>query len=173
MNVFMGSLMLVPYKFAPNGYAFCQGQLLPVSQNAALFSLLGTIYGGNGSTNFGLPNLQGALAVSQGQGPGLSNYNIGQTGGTTTVQLSAQQTPSHTHQAQGADVVANSTNPTNGALAKPSDGTQIYTTATSPFLAMNPGSVQNYGTGRPHNNLMPYLALNWIIALQGIFPSRN
>jgi microcystin-dependent protein len=174
MNVFLGSLMLVPYNFAPRGYAFCQGQVLPISQNTALFSLLGTIYGGNGTSTFGLPNLQGALAVNQGQGPGLSNYNIGQTGGSPSVTLQAQSTPSHTHQPQGVDPpVANSSNPTNGALGKPSDGTLIYATATAPLQPMNPGSVQNYGTGQPHNNMMPYLVLNWIIALQGIFPSRS
>ncbi|MGA9529794.1 MAG: tail fiber protein [Terriglobales bacterium] len=173
MQVFLGSLMLVPYTFAPRGYAFCQGQQLPISSNTALFSLLGTIYGGDGKSTFGLPNLTGRLAVGQGQAPGFSNYVIGSTGGTPTVTLSAQQVPGHTHQAQGADANATSASPTNCALAKPSDNTQLYTTTTNPLVQMQSNSIQPYGNGLPHNNMMPFLALNWIIALQGIFPPRS
>jgi microcystin-dependent protein len=173
MQVFIGSLMLVPYTRSPTGYAFCQGQLLPLSQNTALFSLLGTYYGGDGKSTFGLPNLVAGLAVGQGQSPGFSNYTIGSSGGSATVTLNGQQVPPHTHQAQGADAVSNSASPTNCALAKPSDGTQIYTSVTSPLVQMQSNSIQPYGNGGPHNNMMPYQVLNWIIALQGIYPSRN
>src|SRR5882724_3852523 len=100
-QVFLGSLMLVPYNFAPVNFAFCNGQLLPISQYSALFSLLGTSYGGNGTTNFALPNLQGCLAVGAGQGPGLNDYDIGSSGGTTTVTLTSQTVPPHTHVISG------------------------------------------------------------------------
>src|ERR1035438_5269277 len=113
MNVFLGSLMLVPYTRAPQGYAFCQGQLLSLSSNTALFSLLGTYYGGDGKSTFGLPNLPGCLAVGFGQSPGFSNYSLGENGGTTTVTLGAQNAPPHTHQAQGTESAGNSAGPTN------------------------------------------------------------
>jgi len=173
MQVFIGSLMLVPYTRSPTGYAFCQGQLLTLSQNTALFSLLGTTYGGNGTSNFGLPTLPGALAVGQGQSPGFSNYPLGSTGGSPTVTLNGQQVTPHTHQALGADVTAAAVSPTGAALAKPSDGTQIYTTNASALIQMQSQSVQMIGNGGPHNNMMPFLALNWIIALQGIYPPRS
>jgi microcystin-dependent protein len=173
MNVFLGSLMLVPYNFAPTGYAFCQGQLLPLSQNTALFSLFGTYYGGDGKSTFGLPTLTGALAVGFGQTPGFSNYSIGEAAGSPTVGLNALSAPPHTHQAQGTDSGGNSASPTGCALGKPGDGTQIYTTTTTPLVQMNSTSIEPYGKGLPHNNMMPYLALNWIVALQGIYPSRS
>ena len=173
MNVFLGSLMLVPYTRAPQGYAFCQGQLLPLSSNTALFSLLGVIYGGDGRSTFGLPNLVGSLAVGQGQKPGFSNYTIGSSGGTTTVTLQAQNAPPHTHQAQGTDSAGNSASPTNCVLGKPNDNSQIYTTNTTQLMQMNSNSIEPYGTAGPHNNMMPFLSLNWIIALQGIYPQRS
>ncbi|MGA3294469.1 MAG: tail fiber protein [Candidatus Acidiferrales bacterium] len=172
-QVFLGSLMLVPYTRVPTGFAFCQGQLLPIAQNTALFSLLGTTYGGDGRTTFGLPNLQGSLGVGQGQKPGYSNYPIGSKGGTPTVTLNSQQVPSHTHQALGTDAAGDSAAPTGNALAKPSDNTTIYTTNTTPLVQMQSQSVQLYGNGGPHNNMMPFTTLNWIIALQGIFPPRS
>jgi microcystin-dependent protein len=170
--VFVGSLMLVPYPRAPVGFALCQGQTLSVSQYTALYSLIGNIYGGS-ATTFLLPNLQAKVAVGQGQKPGYSSYAIGSSAGTATVTLTAQEVPGHTHQALGADANGTSSNPTNCALAKPSDGTTIYTTNTSALVAMQSQSVQLYGSGLPHNNMMPFTTLNWIIALQGIFPSRG
>jgi microcystin-dependent protein len=170
--VFVGSLMLVPYPRAPLGFALCQGQTLQVSQNTALYSLIGNIYGGT-ATTFQLPNLQARAAVGQGQKPGYSNYPIGSSGGAPTVTLNGQQVPGHTHQALATENTGTSSNPTNCALAKPSDGTTIYTTNTSALLAMQSQSVQLYGGGNPHNNMMPFITLNWIIALQGIFPSRG
>jgi microcystin-dependent protein len=177
MQVFLGSLILVPYNFAPLNYAFCQGQLLNISSNTALFALLGMTFGGNGTSNFGLPNLQGSHAIGQGQGAGLNPYNMGQTGGSTTVTLTSQTTPAHSHQPMALDRDGNSASPTNCLLSKPTDSTQIYTTATTPIVAMQAQSVQSYGGNgpnvNPHNNMMPFATLNWVIALQGIFPPRN
>jgi microcystin-dependent protein len=175
-QVFLGSLMLVPYNFAPAGFALCQGQTLPVSQYTALFSLLGTTFGGNGQSNFMLPNLQGNLAVSSGQAAGLSNYNLGGIGGSSTVNLTPPTdqpvpVPPHTHAFMAADTVANSASPTGCALAKPTADV-LYTTATTPAVGMNPSMVQPAGGGQAHNNVMPSLGLNWIIAMQGIYPTR-
>jgi microcystin-dependent protein len=170
-SVFIGSLMLVPYNFAPLNYALCQGQTLPISQNTALFSLLGTTFGGDGKSTFALPNLQGNLAVGAGQAAGLSNYTLGQTGGSPTVTLNPTQVPPHTHAFLAADRPANSASPTGGALARPATDL-LYTTATTPAVGMNASMVQPAGSGQPHNNVMPSLGLNWIIALQGIYPTR-
>jgi microcystin-dependent protein len=163
--------MLVPYNFAPVNYALCQGQTLPISQNTALFSLLGTTFGGDGKSTFALPNLQGNLAVGAGQAAGLSNYTLGQTGGSPTVTLNPTQVPPHTHAFLAADRPANSASPTGGALARPATDL-LYTTATTPAVGMNASMVQPAGSGQPHNNVMPSLGLNWIIALQGIYPTR-
>jgi microcystin-dependent protein len=170
-SVFIGSLMLVPYNFAPVNYALCQGQTLPISQNTALFSLLGTTFGGDGKSTFALPNLQGNLAVGAGQAAGLSNYTLGQTGGSPTVTLNPTQVPPHTHAFLAADRPANSASPTGGALARPATDL-LYTTATTPAVGMNASMVQPAGSGQPHNNVMQSLGLNWIIALQGIYPTR-
>ena len=170
-SVFIGSLVLVPYNFAPVNYALCQGQTLPISQNTALFSLLGTTFGGDGKSTFALPNLQGNLAVGAGQAAGLSNYTLGQTGGSPTVTLNPTQVPPHTHAFLAADRPANSASPTGGALARPATDL-LYTTATTPAVGMNASMVQPAGSGQPHNNVMPSLGLNWIIALQGIYPTR-
>jgi microcystin-dependent protein len=171
-TVFIGSLMLVPYNFAPIGWAFCQGQTLAISSNTALFSLLGTNFGGNGTSNFNLPNLQGSLALGTGQGSGLRSYNLGQVGGSATVTLLQTQVPPHSHGFMATDTAANSASPTGCALAKPA-GDMLYTSATSPMVPMNSSMVQMAGGNLPHNNMMPSLGLNWIIALQGIFPPRS
>jgi len=173
-QVFLGSLMLVPYNFAPVNFAFCNGQLLPISQYSALFSLLGTSYGGNGTTNFALPNLQGCLAVGAGQGPGLNDYDIGSSGGTTTVTLTSQTVPPHTHVISGTDAPVGETSPVGNGLGKTTSPDNLYSDATSPLVPMNPALVSP-GTGGslPHNNMMPYTALNWIIATTGIFPQRQ
>jgi microcystin-dependent protein len=165
---FLGQIMLVPYNFAPRGWAFCAGQILPISQNSALFSLLGTSYGGNGTTTFALPDLRGRVAVGVGQGPGLSPYNLGQQAGAENVTLLQQQMPIHNHVASANNGSATATRPAGtvpaggGSYAAASDGT-----------TMNPTFIQNAGGSQPHNNIQPFLGLNYIIALTGVFPSRN
>lgn len=164
---FIGQLLCVGFNFAPSGWALCNGQLISISQNTALFSLLGTQFGGNGQTTFGLPDLRGRIPLGQGQGPGLSNYDIGQMGGSESVTLTTAQLPAHNH-----SVSANSGDANNGSPANtfPSGG-GAYNTATN--KAMNPAMTGQAGGSQPHGNLQPYLALNWIIALEGIFPSRQ
>ncbi len=171
-QVFLGSLMLVPYNFAPQGYAFCQGQLMSISQNAALFSLLGTQFGGDGRSNFGLPNLQGRLAVGQGQGPGLELYDIGESGGSPSVTLLASNAPTHNHSVLAGKLAADKNAPSGNVLAA-SGSPQIYSNATAPPLTPMSQSISPVGGNQPHNNMMPYLGLQWIIALQGIFPPRS
>jgi microcystin-dependent protein len=163
-------MMLVGFNFAPAGFALCQGQLLPIARNAALFSLLGTQYGGDGKTTFGLPNLQGCLAVSQGQGPGLNNYVMGEGGGNATVTLTTPTVPSHQHSVLAAKGGGNNPAASGNALAE----SAIYAAAGQNPSPMNAGALGGpVGNGLPHNNLMPYLTLNWIIALQGVFPQRS
>jgi microcystin-dependent protein len=175
---FIGEIRLVPYNFAPQGWAFCQGQLLPIAQNAALFSLLGTYYGGDGRTTFALPNLQGSVALGMGQGAGLSPYVIGQTSGTATVNLNTAQLPSHTHGIPAASAGAHSITP-GPTVALSSTGRGGRPAYASPAEQQaNPAtfSAQALGTAgssQPHNNVMPYQVLNYIIALLGIYPSRN
>jgi microcystin-dependent protein len=176
-DVFLGSLMLVPYNFAPYGYAFCQGQILPISQYAALFSLLGTYYGGDGKSNFALPNLPGCLVVSQGNPPGLSPYSIGESGGSPTVTLTSITIPSHAHgvAANASPRGLNQPSPVGNSFVATEAKSLYSNTATNLVnLSVGPGgSLAPEGKGQPHNNMMPYLTLNWIIALQGIFPARN
>ena len=169
-SVFLGSMILVPYNFAPSGYALCQGQLLSISQNTALFSLLGTQYGGNGVSTFGLPNLQGAVPVGQGQGPGLSLYSMGDTGGTPSVTLNTTGVPTHTHTMNGEKTGSLPSPAGNGigALA----GQQVYSNQTAPLTSMNAQAITAAVNGQAHNNTLPFQGLNWIIALQGIFPPR-
>jgi microcystin-dependent protein len=166
--------MLVGFDFAPVGFALCQGQLLSISQNTALFSLIGTYYGGDGKSTFALPNLQGALAVSQGQGPGLNMYDIGEPGGSTTVTLTTSTVPAHQHQVLGAKGEGTVTTPSGKSLAQQTN-TQVKVYAPAgQNSAMNAQALGGaVGNGQPHNNMMPYLGLNWIIALRGIFPARN
>jgi microcystin-dependent protein len=172
-NVFIGSLMLVPYNFAPFGFAVCAGQLLPISQNTALFSLLGTTYGGDGRSTFGLPNLQGSLAVGQGLGPGLSLYDLGQKGGSANVTLLGNTVPAHNHGVLADKVTADLNAPAGNALATVANP-QIYSSnVTSNVVPMSAQSTNVVGNSLPHNNMMPYLGLQWIIALQGIFPTRG
>jgi microcystin-dependent protein len=176
---FVAEIRLFACNFAPRGWAMCNGQLLPISQNTALFSLLGTQYGGDGRSTFALPNLQGNLAGGQGAGPGLSQRFIGELDGSQTVTLLTTEMPSHTHSLQAKNNTASSPNPVGNALAKgayPNGATNgsiaLYQTA-APDVQMNVQAVQLQGGGQPHNNLMPYLALNYCIALQGVFPARN
>jgi microcystin-dependent protein len=176
MDPFLAQIKIFACNFAPRGWAFCNGQILPISQNTALFSLLGTTFGGNGQTTFALPNLQGLSPVHAGQGPGLSNYVLGQTGGEPTVVLTTGTIPAHTHMVGANNGDGNLASPANNVFAGPGADRDLYW--YSPFvagstvaLAANDLSVA--GGGQPHNNFMPYLALNYCIALQGVFPSRN
>jgi microcystin-dependent protein len=157
--------------FAPRGWAFCDGQLLAVSQNDALFSLLGTIYGGDGRTTFGLPDLRGRIPIHAGHGPGLSERRLGAKGGEEAVTLTVNQLPSHSHALTGTSAGATSIDPVGNA---PAQGLADYLNPRSPVnLNMNPQAVGNTGGSRSHTNLMPYLCVHFIIALFGIYPSRH
>jgi microcystin-dependent protein len=169
MEPFLGQLMLVPYNFAPQGWAFCNGQIMSIAQNSALFSLLGTTYGGNGQTTFALPDLRGRVAISAGQGPGLQNYSLGEVAGSESVTLISTQMPAHTHLV-GASTGSAQATPDN-AFPGSDTSTQIYDLAAS--TTMNPQMIQPAGGSQPHENRQPYLVLNYIIALQGIYPSRS
>jgi microcystin-dependent protein len=169
---FVGQLSLVGFNFPPNGWATAAGQLLSISQNTALFSLLGTNFGGDGKSTFGLPNLQGSVAVGAGQSPGLSQYFIGESGGSQTVTLLAGNTPNHTHPPLGAVSRAATSSPTGGTFTNSESG-NVYSDSTSPLAALNPAALTTYGNSQAHNNMMPYQALLWIVALQGIYPTRS
>jgi len=171
-NPFVGQLTLVGFNFAPSGWAIAAGQIMSISQNTALFSLLGTLYGGDGRSNFALPNLQGSVAIGFGQSPGGQYYTQGESSGAQTVPLLATETPSHTHIPQSAARPATQTIPGNNSFAESTAGS-IYSTSTSPLTQMSQSAISLFGGGQPHNNLMPYLGLNWIIALQGVFPARS
>lgn len=171
MDPFVGQLLLVGFNFPPTGWALCQGQLMPISQNTALFSLLGTYYGGDGKSTYGLPNLQGNVAIGQGQGPTLANYSIGETGGTPTVTLIASQMPQHSHTPQGyGGRSGDQSTPAGNALSDTNVGIYASGAAT---VAMNANAIQPNGGNAAHNNMMPFLTLNWVIALRGVFPSRS
>ncbi len=167
---FLGAISLFGGNFPPRGYMFCQGQILSISQNSALFTLLGTIYGGNGQTTFALPNLAGRAAIHKGTGPGLSNYTEGQTIGVETVTLVSSQLPTHTHQVTANTSTSAGVGPANAVWAQPASG-QTY--ATLPNVVMNPAAVTSTGSSQSHENMMPFLALNFIIAVEGVYPSRN
>ncbi len=168
MNPFLGQIMIFGGNFAPRGWAFCQGQLLPIAQNTALFSILGTTYGGDGRTTFALPDMRGRVVVSPGHGPGLSNYNLGQKGGSQTNTLTIANLPQHNHQVTIPVSTSESGEPT-GVLGNG----DIYGEEATPN-AFYPGATStNVGGGQPVNNLEPYLTINYIIALQGTFPSRS
>ena len=169
-GTFLGEITLVPYNFAPRGYAFCQGQILSISQNTALFSLLGTTYGGDGVSTFGLPDLRGRCAVSQGQGPGLSNYDLGEQTGTESVTLTTPQIPLHAHSVGAVDDDPTTTIPTANLLA--TIAAKGYSNAAV-STTMNPNMIQGTGGSQAHANIQPLLVLNYCIALQGIYPSRN
>lgn len=170
---FVAEIRIFPFNFAPRGWAWCDGQLLPLSQNTALFSLLGTNYGGNGKSNFALPNLQGRAAMHPGQGPGLSLHDLGETGGSDTVTLLESEMPAHTHTLRGNRNVAESPDPTGNALARTSSINVYQTNTNQNLVAMSPQALAPAGSSQPHNNLMPYLTFYFCIALQGVFPPRT
>jgi microcystin-dependent protein len=171
---FLGEIRAFPFNFAPNGWAFCSGQILSIAQNTALFSLLGTNYGGNGTSNFALPDLRGRLAVSSGQGPGLSDYTLGSQSGVETVTMLSSEMAAHNHAANCTNVMANQPGPSGNVWA--ADGAGITSEYGPPVGGpphMAAQAIGATGGNQPHTNLMPYLALNYCIAMQGIFPTRN
>ena len=172
---FVAEIRIFPFNFAPRGWAACDGQLLPLSQNTALFSLLGTTYGGNGQSNFALPNLQGSAAMFSGQGPGLSLRELGEQGGTESVSLLISEMPLHTHvvNAKAAGGNANPTDMVWGTSSAAKAAANFYAPAAPAPVAMNAGASGITGGSQPHNNLMPYLTLNFNIALQGVYPPRT
>lgn len=167
---FIGEIRMVPFNYAPMGWALCNGQLLQISQNTALFSLLGVTFGGDGRTTFALPDLRGRVAIHPGQGPGLSNYQLGQSGGLEQVALSLNQMPSHNHNIQASNNAATTGSPT-GKVPANTGRTFIY--GDQPGVTMAAGAISPAGGNQPVSIVQPYLAVNFIIALQGIYPTRD
>jgi len=171
---FVAEIRIFPFNFAPKGWAFCDGQLLPLSQNTALFSLLGTTYGGDGKSNFALPNMQGNAPMHPGQGPGLSLHDLGETGGSQTVTLLDSEMPSHPHfmRAHNADQADHQTPGPNTVLAQSANGSAYQDNTTQNMVNLNPVILAPAGGDQPHNNMQPYLTFYFNIALQGVFPAR-
>lgn len=169
---FVAEIRIFPFNFAPRGWAWCDGQLLPLSQNTALFSLLGTTYGGNGQSNFALPDLQGRAPMHPGQRPGLSLHDLGETGGSETVSLLESEIPSHSHQTRAANEESNSNSPSVNTTFAVSAKANVYA-PQNPNVAMSPNTLAPSGGNQPHNNMMPYLTFYFNIALQGVFPPRT
>ena len=170
---FLAEIRIFPFNFPPTGWAFCNGQIMPISQNTALFALLGTTYGGDGKTTFALPNMLDNAPMQPGQGQGLSLRDLGEIGGSQTVTLLQSEIPLHTHQmlASGSPSSTNIPSATT-VLARSAGGSAYDTDPLGPAVQMAPQTLTLTGGGLPHNNLMPYLTLNFCIALQGIFPQR-
>ncbi len=169
---FIAEIKIFAGNFAPRGYAFCNGQLLQISQNTALFSLVGTTYGGDGRVTFGLPDLQDRAPLHAGRGPGLTQRRIGYRGGENTVTLNQNQIPNHTHAAR-ASSSENSDSVPQGNIWGKGDGQAFYRPASDKNVALAGDAIGQVGSGQPHNNMQPYLTLNFIIALIGIYPSRS
>jgi len=174
MDPFVAEIRIFPFNFAPKGWAFCDGQILPLSQNTALFSLLGTTYGGDGKSNFALPNMQGNAPMHPGQGPGLSLHDLGETGGSDTVSLLESEIPSHSH-GLFANSVAGDTNAPSPqvSITRSSNATAYSATTNSSLVSMSGNTLAPAGGDQPHNNLQPYLTLSFCIALQGVYPPRT
>lgn len=173
---FLGEIRLMSFNFAPKGWTPCNGQLLSIQQNTALFSLLGTFYGGDGVRTFGLPDLRGRVPLHMGQPNGRPFYTIGQIGGVENVTLLQTQIPTHIHFAGAVNSPGVSQHATNSLLAQSRGNSTVdqrgYTSATA-TTTLNPGSISNTGNNLPHSNMQPYLVMNYCVALQGIFPSRS
>lgn len=169
---FVAEIRIFGFNFAPTGWAQCDGQILPISQNTALFSLLGTMYGGNGQSTFALPDLQGSVPMFWGQGQGLSLYDEGQTGGSDTVTLLQSEMPAHSHTWTASNQDGTDQSPVAELMAGGVGGVSTYA-APSAIKQMSPNTIAPAGGDQPHNNLMPYLTLNFCIALQGVFPPRS
>ena len=174
---FLGEIRAFGFNFAPQGWSMCNGQLLPINQNQALFALLGTFYGGNGTTNFALPDLRGRASLSQGQGPGLSNYGIGQAIGTETVTLLVGQMPAHNHMwavnAAAGDTIPPTGNFLAGAVESAGVAQKSYGAAGGATVPLATTTLSTIGADAAHQNMQPFLVVNYCIALSGIFPSRN
>jgi microcystin-dependent protein len=171
---FVAEIRIFPFNFAPKGWAWCDGQLLPLSQNTALFSLLGTTYGGNGKSNFALPDLQGRAPMHPGQGPGLSLHDLGETGGSETVTLLESEIPAHSHAMRvGVQDNADNAVPGPSKILGKSAGAFAYVAPTPPLVFMSDQTLAPAGGDQPHNNLQPYLTFYFCIALQGVFPPRG
>jgi microcystin-dependent protein len=171
LDPFVAEIRIFPFNFAPKGWAFCDGQILPISQNTALFSLLGTTYGGDGKSNFALPNMQSNAPMHPGQGPGLSLHDLGETGGSETVSLLESEIPSHSHQMSVSSQLATANDPTGQRFAM-GDGINLYGNANN-LVMMSGSALAPAGGDQPHNNMQPYLTLNFCIALQGVYPPRT
>ena len=172
MDPFVAEIRIFPFNFAPKGWAFCDGQLLPLSQNTALFSLLGTTYGGDGKSNFALPDMQGNAPMHPGQGPGLSLHDLGETGGSETVSLLESEIPSHSHALMSLGAPGNRTSPVANTMARASAG-PYCPPAGATIVAMSDQALPPAGGDQPHNNMQPYLTLSFCIALQGVYPPRT
>lgn len=173
MDPFVAEIRIFPFNFAPRGWAWCDGQLLPLSQNTALFSLLGTTYGGNGKSNFALPDLQGRAPMHPGQGPGLSLHDLGETGGSETVSLLESEIPSHSHTMRCSADPSNVQLPTPQCTLARSAGGSAYNPTATGLQPMADVILAPAGGDQPHNNLQPYLTFYFCIALQGVFPPRT
>jgi microcystin-dependent protein len=173
MDPFVAEIRIFPFNFAPKGWAFCDGQILPLSQNTALFSLLGTTYGGDGKSNFALPDMQGNAPMHPGQGPGLSLHDLGETGGSETVSLLESEIPAHSH-SMGAQNVPLGTvqTPSGNVYSHPASG-NLFNSANPQVVNMSDNTLAPAGGDQPHNNMQPYLTLNFCIALQGVYPPRT
>lgn len=172
-QAYLGQIMFTPYTFAPKGWAQCNGQLLPISQNSALFSLLGTYYGGNGTTNFALPDLRSRTPIGMGSSSSGATYNIGQFDGTESVTLQSSQIPQHTHTAGYSTGDATARNPTHGLFGKTGNNSIYAPASGTPQVPLNSTTIGLAGGNQPHSNLQPYLVLNFCVALNGIYPSRG
>jgi microcystin-dependent protein len=172
MDPFVAEIRIFPFNFAPKGWAFCDGQILPLSQNTALFSLLGTTYGGDGKSNFALPDMQGNAPMHPGQGPGLSLHDLGETGGSETVSLLESEIPSHSHALMASNQPGEDPQAVTEALAR-SVGANLYQASNAGLVNMSDNILAPAGGDQPHNNLQPYLTLNFCIALQGVYPPRT
>ena len=172
---FVAEIRIYPFNFPPKGWAFCDGQLLPISQNTALFSLLGTIYGGDGRSTFALPDMQGNAPMFWGQGPGLSLHDLGETSGSAAVSLLESEIPSHPHSMMAANLPPDQAAPTPArAMARSVNADAYVAGSPQPALVlMNQQMLAPTGGDQPHNNMMPYLTLNYCIALQGVYPPRT
>jgi len=174
MDPFVAEIRIFPFNFAPKGWAFCDGQLLPLSQNTALFSLLGTTYGGDGKSNFALPDMQGRAPMHPGQGPGLSLHDLGETGGSETVSLLESEIPSHSHALMASATNSSKPNPIGNSLTRiAANGTPYVAAAGATLSPFADQALAPAGGDQPHNNMQPYLTLSFCIALQGVFPPRT
>ena len=175
MDPFVAEIRIFPFNFAPKGWAFCDGQILPLSQNTALFSLLGTTYGGDGKSNFALPDMQGNAPMHPGQGPGLSLHDLGETGGSETVTLLESEIPAHAHVMRGhnLDPADHQIPSASTSIAQSANGQAYQNNSSQNLVSLSPSELGPAGGNQPHNNMMPYLTLYFNIALQGVFPPRT